>query len=113
MRGQGKRAPRGKKSQSWKERDIPEKLKLSIEPISGTHNYFIMKVNNKIVLSGQAKKMEYEGNMPQKLTTIYASSSGVGDGPEYRVTIHLPGSTNDLVNTYSLKGGFHEITHPF
>ncbi len=87
------------------------KLKLTIEPTSGTHNYFVVKISNQIVLHGEAKKMEYEANIPDSPTTIYASSLGVGSGAKYKLTIDLPGTTEDHSNTYLLKKGYHEITY--
>jgi hypothetical protein len=90
---------------------MSRKLKLTIEPISGAHNYFIVKVDDKIVLHGEAKKMEYEADIPDKPTSIYTSSLGVGSGPQYKVTIDLPGNTNDHSNIYTLNKGYHEITY--
>jgi len=90
---------------------MSRKLKLTIEPLSGSHNYFVVKVDKKIVLHGEAKKMEYEKEISDSPTEIYASSLGIGSGPKYKLTIDLPGTTEDHSNKYILNKGFHEITY--
>ncbi len=90
---------------------MARKLKLIIEPVSGTHNYFVVKVDKAIVLNGEATKMEYENDISDKPVEIYASSLGIGTGPKYKLTIDLPGTAEDHSNTYILKKGFHEITY--
>lgn len=90
---------------------MARKLKLTIEPISGTHNYFVVKVADQIVLHGEAKKMEYNADIPDFTTSIYASSLGVGTGAKYKLTIDLPGTTEDHSNIYILNMGYHEITY--
>jgi hypothetical protein len=86
-------------------------LKVTIEPVSGTHNYFVVKVADMPLIHGEAKKISKSRMIPDALTKIYASSLGVGTGPKYRLTIDLPGNTEDHSNVYILNKGFHEITY--
>ncbi|MBN2522881.1 MAG: hypothetical protein JXB24_06380 [Bacteroidales bacterium] len=86
-------------------------LNIIVEPVSGTHNYFVAKVADKIVMQGEAEKMECDMDIPDTPTSIYVSSQGIGTGPKYKITLDIPGNTNDHSNTYSLIRGFHEVTY--
>ena len=90
---------------------MARKLKLTIEPVSGAHNYFVVKISNQIVLQGEAKKMEVERDIQDFPIPIYVSSLGVGTGAKYKVTVDLPGTTEDHSNVYLLNKGYHEITY--
>lgn len=86
-------------------------LEITIEPVSGAHNYFVVKVADMPFMYGAAKKMTKKTEIPDAPTKIYASSLGVGTGPKYRLTIDLPGNTEDHSNVYILNKGFHGITY--
>ncbi len=90
---------------------MARKLKLTIEPISGAHNYFVIKINDKIIKHGPAKKMTKTQNISDNKTSIYVSSLGIGTGPKYKVTMDLEGTTDDHETTYSLNKGYHEVTY--
>jgi hypothetical protein len=86
-------------------------LTVTIEPVSGTHNYFVVKVADMPLIYGEAQKMSKSKVIPDAPTKIYASSLGVGTGPKYKLSIDLPGNTEDHSNVYILYRGFHEITY--
>jgi len=86
-------------------------LTVTIEPVSGAHNYFVVKVADLPFLHGEAIKMTKSITIPDAPTKIYASSQGIGTGPKYKLTIDLPGTTEDHSNVYILNKGFHDVTY--
>ncbi|MEP1095956.1 MAG: hypothetical protein ABJG78_12645 [Cyclobacteriaceae bacterium] len=89
---------------------MPRKLTLTLEPSGGTHNFFLAKINDfPIIKESGNKKRSWSGDIPDHGVKIYVSSMGMGNA-QYKVSIDLPGTTDDHNGTYTLDGGFHEIT---
>lgn len=89
---------------------MPE-MKLSLKPESGTIDYFIVRIDGKLVLHGLAKEMSCTQTVPDPDNSdiiVEVIAYGKGTGPKYKLEIDLPGTDFDHSASYKLHGGKSE-----
>jgi hypothetical protein len=89
-----------------------QELKLSLKPESGTFNYFIVRIDAKLVMHGVAKEMSCTHTVPdpdEEDIIVEVIAYGIGTGPKYKLDIDLPGTEFDHSSSYTLRGGKSEI----
>ncbi|MEQ8882310.1 MAG: hypothetical protein RLQ12_21895 [Cyclobacteriaceae bacterium] len=86
---------------------MEKKITITVEPVAGSFNLFVIILNGKAVKITEGSKAEYAGDLPEGDITIRTRASGMGQA-KYKVTIDLPGEDRDVTANHKLDRGYDE-----